>query len=387
MAGLDFLLQGLSEKNDHLKYIENLLALPSIDKCLVSVAFMNRAGVDLLLDKMIPIKSNLELYIGIRNGVTSVQAIQKLIDAGINPLCVDTATPGFIFHPKVYLAVSALNAQLIIGSANFTSGGLFKNIEASVVADLDLSVKHDKDLVRHILESFDEMRSNSPGNVIELTSSHDLMELAAQGVLIDETDPPPRTATKAPSRNRSESRRKMKVSTRSISIKSIPRHSSPPAASPYGRVVNNNLLWKSEPLSRRDLNIPTGTSTNRTGSMLLKRGDRSQHIDFQHYFRDEAFGSSDWVNDPPTSRTPHMERAVIKFRIVIKGVDYGIFDLTLSHNTNTTSKSYLQRNGTTSLHWGNAKPLVAKEDLLDDIMCIYAPEARSDIYTITFDVD
>lgn len=389
MATIDFLLQGLSSENDHLQHIGTLLSMDSIDKCLISVAFMNLSGAEVLLDKVAAIKSKVNLYVGIRNGITSLQAIKKLLDAGIYPLCVDTATPNFIFHPKVYLAASSEYGQLIVGSANFTPGGLFKNIEASLVTHLDLSIKSDKDLIDNIFASFEEMRNQSPENVIELTSAHDLLELVAQGVLIDETNPPPRLVTKASSSSsRSVHRPRMKVSTRSISITSRSRHSEPllPGAVVAG-VINNNLLWKSEPLSRRDLNIPTGSNTNRTGSMLLKLGDRSQKIDFQHYFRDEAFATANWVKDPPTSRTPHHERAVIKSRIVIKGIDYGIFNLALSHNTDTTSKSYLQRNGTTGLRWRDAKPLIADEDLLGDIMCIYAPDAGSDVYTITIDDD
>ena len=41
----------------------------------------------------------------------------------------------------------------------------------------------------------------------------------------------------------------------------------------------------------------------------------------------------------------------------------------------------------TQIHWGDLKPLVAKEDLLNGILCIYAPENGSNIYTITIDVN
>lgn len=39
------------------------------------------------------------------------------------------------FHPKVYLFLSASSASIIIGSANFTNGGLAKNVEACVLLE------------------------------------------------------------------------------------------------------------------------------------------------------------------------------------------------------------------------------------------------------------
>jgi hypothetical protein len=92
------------------------------------------------------------------------------------------------------------------------------------------------------------------------------------------------------------------------------------------------------------------------------------NIDQRHYFRDEVFKHLDWRRDPST---PHYERATAQFQIVIAGVDYGTFELALSHNTRTDSAAYIQKNSMTQVHWHNARPLVAHENLLDRTMYLY----------------
>ena len=42
----------------------------------------------------------------------------------------------------------------------------------------------------------------------------------------------------------------------------------------------------------------------------------------------------------------------------------------------------------TQIHWGEVvKPMIAHEDLLGGILCIYAPDPSSDVYTLTFDLE
>jgi len=50
------------------------------------------------------------------------------------------------------------------------------------------------------------------------------------------------------------------------------------------------LIWESGKLTERDLNIPKGSNTNPTGSMLFKKG-KTEDIDQRHYFRDTVFSA------------------------------------------------------------------------------------------------
>lgn len=390
MSDVKFLLQGLDPTDDHLAAIQAVFSLPEIKQCLVSVAFMNAHGVDLLLDKLTAVKENLLLFVGVRNGVTTKQAIQTLLNTGIYPYCVDTATQAYIFHPKVYIACNETNAKLIVGSANFTAGGLAKNVEASILIDLDLSLSNDMQVVTSVFTSFNLLQTNHPNNVFQITDDIDLNALVNDGILVDEATALPRIAARAGTGTQSQRRSHMRLNSRKLSRKprSVTNHTQPPSSGPTASlgIINDNLLWRSNQLSQRDLNIPTGTNTNATGSMLLKRGDMPETVDFQHYFRNNVFSHLNWVHDT-APRTHHIERTKAKFRMIIKGIDYGVYELDLSHNSDDNSKTALQNNALTSLHWGQAKPLVAHQELLGGILCIYAPDTGSDFYTITIDID
>ena len=96
------------------------------------------------------------------------------------------------------------------------------------------------------------------------------------------------------------------------------------------------------------------------------------------------FHSLDWHFDTAPYRR-HMERAWARFRLVIRDVDYGIFTLRLSHNSRTDTRSYEQRNSMTQLHWGEALPNIAREDLLGRIMFLYRDEGQADAFILEID--
>ena len=124
----------------------------------------------------------------------------------------------------------------------------------------------------------------------------------------------------------------------------------------------SKLLWTSGPLSQRDLNIPKGSNTNPTGSMLFKKG-KTEEIVQRHYFRDEVFSALTRTKDI-NEDTAHLERATALFKIIIDGKDYGGFDLIITHNPLTDTRSYEQNNSMTSISWGAAKEIIAKEELI-----------------------
>ncbi|CUX69185.1 hypothetical protein BN3590_03599 [Clostridium sp. C105KSO15] len=394
MAKIEFLLQGLDESQDHYAALEQLLGLPNISHCLICVAFMNAAGAAMMSEKLAAFSDKLQLFIGIRNGVTSKQSIEVLQAKNIYPICVDTATQSFIFHPKVYLAQNQTSAVLITGSANFTSGGLIKNIEASVIANLDLTCGEDLALSNKIIKDFETLQNRYPQNIFQMDSAYDLDKMVQQGLLEDETLQQQRINAKAQlTQGRTEQRPCMKThvrklaSTRRSKAQKSANITVPFSITSFAAITNSQLLWKSGALTRRDLNIPTGTNTHATGSMLLKVGDPSQNIDQRHYFRDVVFSTASWKPDL-NPKLSHIERCFLDFRIIIKGIDYGIHKLKLSHNTRTDTETYRQKNSMTQIHWGDVvKTMIAHEDLLDGILCIYAPENASDVYTLTFDIE
>ena len=75
-------------------------------------------------------------FVGIRNGVTSVQGLRRLVEIGLRVFAVDTASRGIIFHPKFFLVEGTSQAAVLIGSANLTFPGMHNNIEAGAILEL-----------------------------------------------------------------------------------------------------------------------------------------------------------------------------------------------------------------------------------------------------------
>ena len=85
------------------------------------------------------------------------------------------------------------------------------------------------------------------------------------------------------------------------------------------------------------------------------------------------------------AKTKHMERAEAKFQLVIRDVSYGMFDLRLSHNSRTDTKAYEQRNSMTQLHWGEARQIIAREDLLSRTASLYRDSIDEGSFVLEID--
>ena len=57
--------------------------------------------------------------------------------------------------------------------------------------------------------------------------------------------------------------------------------------------------------------------------------------------------------------------------IIVDGKDYGGFNLIITHNTKTDTRSYEQKNSMTSISWGGAKKIIGKEELIGKSASLY----------------
>ncbi len=277
-----------------------------------------------------------------------------------------------------------------------TFGGLHNNIEAGALLDLDLTVQDDKDFLANLVKTLEEMPARFPENIFQLKSVAEAEALFDQGRLLDEDVVIAPLVTASVRKGQRDSLRAIKLPyhappTRQRSV--IKPKSKAPSADTRATVslakseiqstpVNGFVkLWESKGLTERDLNIPTGETTNPTGSMLWKKG-ATEDIDQRHFFRNEVFEELDWKMDP---KKPHYERVDADFDIVIKGLNYGKHTLKLSHNTDTNSRSYEQKNSMTQVHWGSVLKLVAKQDLLGRVMSLYRKNGNPSHYLIEID--
>ena len=394
MADLNFILQAVTTAN-HAASIRTLLQLPNPDQILISVAFARTTGLDAIHDHLKPLVGKTKFFVGIRNDVTSIQAVKRLLELNLEVYAVDTGSRQTIFHPKLYLATNETSAIAIVGSANMTFNGLHNNIEISTRMALDLTKgSADKTFLDSVVSAFDKMLAAHPNHVFKITDKKHATTLFEEGRLADETVilapvagssirkgerddlvPMKLTRVRRPRPTAPNTVPTKKVArAKGLATKGAPVWVKPIAGTKY-------LVWESKPLSERDLSIPKGANTNPTGSMGFKKGLYGS-IDQRHYFYDEVFNDLLWKADAPDAKKL---RATAKFELVIKNVSYGVFDLVVAHSTDTTSASYLQSNFTTQLHWGVARPLIAKQDLLGRNLYLYRKDSTPPEFMIEID--
>lgn len=331
--------------------LRDFLSLPSPTIAVLTTAYATKAGIEALERQFRKIGGVLDLYVGVRNAITSEQAIRTALDYGVNVYTVDTGTPSLTFHEKTGYIANTVTSRMMITSANLTKQALFSNIETGCTHDIDLGDPEQLSMEEAFVGHMEWLRDKFPENVVKVTGEKAIQVLVDRGVLADEGKKFVRSANAKGDRKRRDNDTvpKMKFETKAPTDK---------FEGPMGE-----LFWQSRPLSRRKLSIPEKATTNSYGSMLLTQG--RFHVDQRHYFRDVVFDALDWKEDG------HFERATAPVKLVIRGVDYGEFDMKVSHNTRTDTTAYAQNNGMTSLHWGEAQPFVAREDLLGCTLSVY----------------
>ena len=395
-----FILQGTTS-DSHLDEIVEAISIPEISRIIISVAFLTQRGFALLSDIIKPNADKAIVLAGIRNGITSAQGLLSCIECGCKTYAVDTGSKSVVFHPKIYLGRNANKAQLILGSANLTVGGLNSNIEAGLKIEIDLNVPKEAEFVADLEAKITGMITEFPDHVLEVSSDDMIKALLTAGRLVDESTTPIPSPSGS-SRNRNpDPVPKMNLKKKKLNLASVSPIEEETAPDPSdemaigqqyvaplpelldAQLTKVELVWQSNPLTRRALNIPTGDSTNPTGSMFFTKGQTAD-IDQRHYFREEVFGALDWHNDI-TPGKKHLERSKGKFRIVIKNVNYDIFEMSLTHDSRTESATYIQKNSVTQLHWGDVKRLVAREDLLDRTMSLYRYDRKRDLFILEID--
>lgn len=343
--------------------------------------------------KLKPVAKKTTLLAGIRNGITSAQGFYTAIEIGVDLYAVDTGARQLIFHPKVFFARTSTSSRIIIGSANLTFGGLHSNIEASVSFDLDLKDTHQKKFSDDIETQLFGLIEKFPKNVTKICNKADVIQLLSAGRLSDES------VVNAPNssgssivkkvddtpRMKLKNRPKVISSTRVLKAKKDLSSEQTSDIEPgiFPKSNQEILVWESKPLTRRDLTIPTGTNTNPTGSMLLKKGNLS-NIDQRHYFRDIVFQGLNWKFDTRPS-SAHIERAEAQFRLIAKNVDFGVFSLKLSYNSRKDTAAYRQKNSMTQIHWGDARSIVADQNLLGRTLRIYSNDTDHELFVIEID--
>lgn len=123
------------------------------DRFQAAVAFVKNSGVfDDLIDAIkyfignngqVSITCGADIFKGNESGsdYEAIEQLLKTIEDSEESSIYLYHEIGRTFHPKIYFFSNEENkeAMLIMGSSNFTEGGLVNNIEANITIDFDLS--------------------------------------------------------------------------------------------------------------------------------------------------------------------------------------------------------------------------------------------------------
>lgn len=358
-------------------------------------AFASEAGVSGLAECISSGKEyykNLNLIVGIDQEGTSKKALKRINELDINSyIFYQKESP--IFHPKIYLFEGENNTVIIVGSSNLTARGFFGNVESSLMVEFKNNDAEGKALVAELKDYYSTLFDFSDPNLFKISNvvidsfvkkgivptkkvwqkKHQKNTSSKTSEENDTLNIPKRPTVKIPSTFKGRYKTNKTVS-KIIDELEIEKEFE------FEKAEENEILWISGPLTERDLNIPKGANTNPTGSMLLKKG-LLKGIDQRHHFRDDVFSSLDWNFDESAGKS-HIERAIAKIRFVIEGIDYGVYPITISHNTKTDTPSYKQKNSMTQLSWGETKRLIAQDELIGKTAKIYKDQTAGDGFTL-----
>ena len=372
MSTTVFKFQGFDSQSNFLQDVKDVLSIANAS-VLITSAYLRKRAVEELSETLQVIGSRGTVIVGIRNGATSAQALKALIATGVTVYVVDTGATDVIFHSKLYAAYASQEATLICGSANFTPSGLWRNFESVTITHLNLGNPADLSAWTAVQDSINALLSLDPQNVFQISSDAAVDALLVSGRLVDEAKVCPTRSVgnadiedgKGIPRIKAHTKKPKSSASSSTSPKkkASKKKQSPQVPTP-GRYVE---IWKSDELVHRDLCLCKSSSTNPTGSMLLKKG--KYNIDQQTYFRFTAFADYDW--NPRPDKPDYFHYAEINFRILVNGIDYGVHKLDVKFDTRTNTASYRQKQGMAHLSWGDCKQFISDETLLGRTMTMY----------------
>lgn len=131
--------------------------------------------------------------VGIDNGITTVEVLRTLQKIAPTSTVFYTVS-GYIYHPKLYLVDGEKFAVAIVGSANLTCDGLFRNIELATAVHLDFESSIDYQVYQRYDRFVSELLNVTNHNVQPIDDTV-LNQLVQAGLVKQETqssEPGPR---------------------------------------------------------------------------------------------------------------------------------------------------------------------------------------------------
>lgn len=135
------------------------------DAVLAAVAYVKRSGVELIGREVRDLHQRggrMELLTAFDFGLTDPAALDRLSTFGTTIRIFRGRT----YHPKIYLGERGAARQALLGSANLTSGGLQRNVEAGVHVSGDLALPLHRTATAHLRALWRQAAPYQPGTVL-----------------------------------------------------------------------------------------------------------------------------------------------------------------------------------------------------------------------------
>lgn len=322
---------------------------------------LRRAAVDL---KAVRDRGGKVLAIvGVSEGGATEQGLEALMTQTDESHVFHDA--GRTFHPKVYLADSADKALLLVGSNNFTAGGLAWNYEAAICCELDLTIDSDRQVRDDVVAYFDRLKADT-ALCLPLDSQMLASMLADAGLIIQnedsikrakklEPDAPEDTDSNEPDDDAPIPHVFGKSAVPKRKAPTVepgtPKEAPPPKPAPATGAVEGDpdalevtKRWYKK-LDGTAAQQPPNPNTNPTGNLRLSQEEFA--IDHTKYFREVFFGGLDWA---PTVKDFDTQEVWVPMQTVVANDYLGNVNIRISYAKKRIAG---QGNVSTVLHWGD----------------------------------
>lgn len=119
--------------------LNKIIAADESHRFRFAVAFARLSGLNRLsvsIEGLLNRGGEVAGAVGVDNGVTTIEVLKALQEIAPNSTVFYTVS-GYIYHAKLYLVDGEKSAVAIVGSANLTRDGLFRNVEMATAVHLD----------------------------------------------------------------------------------------------------------------------------------------------------------------------------------------------------------------------------------------------------------
>lgn len=154
-----------------------------------AVAYLRVSGLDRLsvsLEALLNRGGSVSGSVGIDDSITSVEALMLLQKLSPDSTIFYT-TSGYIYHPKVYLIEGESSGVAVIGSANLTRDGLFRNVEFATAVYLDFKSGTDLQVYKRYDSFINELLNQANPNV-QVISPQLIEKLSRHGLIKSECE-------------------------------------------------------------------------------------------------------------------------------------------------------------------------------------------------------